>query len=132
MKEAGTLSDPRKPCQDKRHDLVGNYFAILGPIVGLVHAHFLALTVGALLEREVRRNMRTQGIDSIPIYPEERECKAPTSPRIFELFDRADWFRHVGRRETATYPVSLTALQLQVLRLLGVPKKHYQMGSGSG
>lgn len=96
-------------------------------IVGLVHAHFLALTVGALLEREVRRNMHAQGIHSIPIYPEERECKAPTGPRIFELFARADWFRHVGRKETATYPINLTELQLQVLRLLGVPKTHYQM-----
>ena len=97
-------------------------------IVGLVHAHFLALMVGALMEREIRSNMKAKGVDSIPLYPEQRDCKAPTTPRILELFDRVEWFRHVGRKEAALYPVQLTELQVDVLRLLGVPKTLYELG----
>lgn len=95
-------------------------------VVGLVHAHFLALMVAALIEREIRNNMRANGLEALPLYPEERDCKAPTSPRIFELFNRVDWYRHVGRKEKALYPVRLTDLQLEVLRLLGVPKTSYE------
>ena len=97
-------------------------------IVGLVHAHFLALMVAALMEREVRTNMRAEGLDAIPLYPEERDCRAPTSPRIFDLFDRVEWYRHVGRKEEAFYPVRLTELQVDVLRLLRVPKTLYESG----
>jgi transposase len=94
-------------------------------VVGLLHVYFLALTVGALLEREIRRRMKKEGIEALPIYPEERECQAPTSPRIFELFGQVDWFRHLAGDASAVFPVSLSDLQEQVLRLLGVPRTAY-------
>jgi transposase len=95
-------------------------------VVGLLHVYFLALTVGALLEREIRRRMEKEGIEALPIYPEERECQAPTSPRIFELFAQVDWFRHVEGDASAVFPVTLSGLQEQVLKLLGVPRASYE------
>jgi len=95
-------------------------------VVGLLHVYFLALTVGALLEREIRRRMEEEGIEALPIYPEERECQAPTSPRIFELFAQVDWFRHVAGEASAVFPVTLSGLQEQVLKLLGVPRASYE------
>ena len=94
-------------------------------IVGLLHVYFLALTVGALLEREIRRGMEKDGIEALPIYPEERQCQAPTSPRIFELFAQVDWFRQLTGETEAVFPVSLSELQRQVLKLLGVPLTAY-------
>jgi len=94
-------------------------------VVGFLHACFLSLMVAALIERELRNRMEQEDIESIPIYPEERECRAPTSPRIFELFNNVDWFRHVGTNEEIVYPVRLLPIQEQVLKLLGVPKTVY-------
>ena len=86
--------------------------------------------VAALIERELRRRMSEEKIKSIPIYPEERECKAPTSPRVFELFAQVDWFRHIGREEQTTYSVNLSDLQREILRLLRVPRKLFEATCG--
>ena len=94
-------------------------------IVGFLHACFLALMVSALIERELRRRMVEEKVESLPIYPEERQCRAPTSPRLFELFGQVDWFRTYAGDHEAIFPANLSPLQLEVLRLLRVPKKLY-------
>lgn len=94
-------------------------------IVGFLNVCFLALMVAALIERELRRQMTAAQIESLPIYPEERECRAPTTPRILELFGQIDWFRHVSGEESIEYPVQLTALQTQILKLLGTSDAIY-------
>ena len=81
--------------------------------------------VGALIERELRQRMKEEDIQSLPIYPEERECRAPTSPRIFELFGQVDWFRTVAGGAEVLYPIELSELQREVLRLLRVPQSAY-------
>jgi len=95
-------------------------------VVGLVHVYFLALMVAALIEREIRQAMAQQNIEALPIYPEQRECKAPTTPRIVDLFGCVEWFRHIGKDESAIFPVRLSAMQIEILRLLGVPRKTYE------
>jgi len=95
-------------------------------IVGLVHVYFLALMVAALIEREIRRAMERQRIDVLPIYPEERECRAPTTPRLLDFFSQVEWFRHVGKDGSTVFPVRLSATQAQILSLLGVPRKAYE------
>ena len=55
-------------------------------IEGLLCCHFVALLVQALVERQIRRAMAATGVASIPLYPEDRECGAPSAPRIFEVF----------------------------------------------
>jgi len=100
-------------------------------IVGFLHVYFLALMVASLIERELRNKMEEENIESLPIYPEERECRAPTSPRIFELFAGLDWFRHITGGEEALYPVELTDLQREVLRLLDISRKVYDATASS-
>jgi transposase len=94
-------------------------------IVGFLHVCFLALMVAALIERELRQQMAAAKIESLPIYPEERECRAPTTARILDLFGQVDWFRHVSGEENIEYPVQLTALQTQILKLLGTSDAIY-------
>jgi transposase len=95
-------------------------------VVGLVHVYFLALMVAALIERAIRQAMAKQNIDVLPIYPEQRECKAPTTPRIVDFFSRVEWFRHIAEQGSAVFPVRLSPMQAEILRLLGVPRKSYE------
>lgn len=95
-------------------------------VVGMVHVYFLALMVAALIEREIRRAMEKQRIEVLPIYPEERECRAPTTPRLLDYFSQVEWFRHVSRDGASVFPVQLSSIQAQILDLLGVPRKAYQ------
>lgn len=95
-------------------------------IVGLVHVYFLALMVAALIEREIRRAMERQRIEVLPIYPEERECRAPTTPRLLDFFSQVEWYRHIGKEGSTVFPVRLSAMQAQILNLVGVPRKAYE------
>jgi transposase len=87
---------------------------------------FLALLIGALIEREIRTTMRDANTRHIPLYPELRACPAPSTERILEIF--ADLTRHELHRNgelVQTFEPELTPLQRQVLDLLGVPATSY-------
>ncbi|MGK2928652.1 MAG: IS1634 family transposase, partial [Acidimicrobiales bacterium] len=55
-------------------------------IEALFCCQFLALLICALIEREVRNGMRQATLDNIALYPELRDCKAPSAERILEIF----------------------------------------------
>jgi transposase len=96
-------------------------------VVALLTIYYLALLVQALLEREIRRGMRETGTDSLPLYPEDRECKAPTTRRIIDLFENVQLheLRKPRRGSPIRFPTELSALQRSVLRLLRVPETDY-------
>lgn len=84
--------------------------------------YFLALLIQALIERELRRAMRREGIPRLPIYPEQRLCERPTTEQVLRLFSLAE--RHTlfrSRRTVQVFYPELTELQQQVLGLLGIP-----------
>ena len=87
---------------------------------------FLALLLGALIEREIRTAMRHANTAHIPLYPELRACPAPSAERILEIF--ADLTRHELHRNNQliqTFEPDLNPQQQQVLDLLGVPSTTY-------
>jgi transposase len=87
---------------------------------------FLALLVGALIERQIRTAMRDAQTRNIPLYPELRACEAPSAERIFAVF--ADLTRHELHRHgrlVQNFEAELTPLQQQILDLLGVPSTAY-------
>lgn len=89
--------------------------------------YFLALLVQALIERELRLAMKRERIKELPIYPEQRFCKRPTTEQILRLFSLAE--RHTLLREATvvqSFPTQLTELQRQTLDLLGVPEHAFQ------
>lgn len=84
--------------------------------------YFLALLVQTLIERELRLAMKRERLRELPIYPEQRLCKRPTTEQILRLFSLAE--RHTlfrSARLVQVFPVQFTELQLQLLALLGVP-----------
>jgi transposase len=113
-----------QPTIEKRFEPV--FLKNPGRIEALFTLYFLALLVQALIERELRLAMQRENIKELPIYPEQRLCKRPTTEQILRLFSLAE--RHTLSREEKTiqsFPPQLTDIQLQTLNLLGVPVKAF-------
>jgi len=97
-------------------------------VVALLTIYYLALLVQALVERELRLSMKREKIESLPLYPEERDCKAPTTRRIIDLFDNIQL--HELQSTTSQAPLrfatKLSELQSTVLRLLAVSENEFK------
>jgi transposase len=94
-------------------------------IQALLCVYFLALLVESLLERELRRAMEREGIESLPLYPEGRACRRPTARKVIDLFE--DVQRHevsAGRRPAVVFTTKLSRLQRRILRLLKMSKAY--------
>jgi len=90
----------RQPTIEKRFEQTKTVFEIApvllkneGRIEALFFVYFLALLVQALIERELRRAMQHEGIDELPLYPEERTTQRPTAEQILRLFSLTQ--RHI-------------------------------------
>jgi transposase len=94
-------------------------------IQALLCVYFLALLVESLLERELRRAMEREGIESLPLYPEARACRRPTARKVIDLFE--DVQRHelsAGRRPAVVFTTKLSRLQRRILRLLNMRRAY--------
>ena len=95
-------------------------------VVAFLHIHVMALMVATFIERKLRLAMKKKGIDSLPIYPEKRACKAPTIFDIVRLFRNVERYEVETSDETTVFPAELTPEQREVLTLLEVPIAMYQ------
>jgi transposase len=124
----------RQPTIEKRFEQTKSVFEIApillkneGRIEALFFVYFLALLVQALIERELRQAMQHEGIQELPLYPEERKTQRPTAEQILRLFSLTQ--RHKLQQEgntIRTFNPELTDLQRQVLALLKVPISTYR------
>jgi len=96
-------------------------------VAAMLFVYFLAVLIMALIEREVRNRMKERGIPSLPLYPEDRICKAPTTEFIFKAFDgiRRSHLLDVDGRHVRTFYDNLTPVAKQLIQLLGVDKRAY-------
>ena len=109
------------------HQIAPVFLKNEGRIEALFTLYFLALLVQALIERELRLAMKREHIAELPIYPEQRLCKRPTTEQILRLFSLAE--RHMlvsNGRAVQVFNPQLTELQRQLLHLLGVPHQAYR------
>lgn len=121
-----------QPYVEKRHALFKSELEV-APVyikkalraVGLLHAVFLAMTLDALIERTVRLNMIRDGTESLPILPEGRQTRTPTTARILEMFSDVCWYEFERGGETVTFPIQLSPLQEHLLRLLDMDPSIY-------
>jgi transposase len=112
------------------HEIAPVFLKNEGRIEALFTLYFLALLVQALIERELRQAMKRDAIEDLPIYPEQRLCKRPTTEQILRLFSLAE--RHtlsLQDRPIQVFDPQLTELQRQVLSLLGVPHRAFRQQS---
>ncbi len=122
-----------QPFLEKRHTQLKTYQEIApvylkNPerVVAFLHIHVMALMVSSLIERTIRLAMRKKGIDSLPIYPENRPCKSPTMFDIDRLFRNVERYEVSVGDDTIVFPAELTKTQKEVLTLLEIPIAAYQ------
>jgi transposase len=124
----------RQPMIEKRFEQAKTVFEIApillkndGRIEALFFLYFVALLTQALIERELRRAMKRDGIEELPLYPEERRSRRPTAEQVLRLFSSMERYK-IFRREDLVQVCEpeLTTLQKQVLALLGVPLEKYR------
>lgn len=107
------------------HEIAPVYLKKPQRVAGLLHAYFIALSVSALIERQVRKGMLLQGIEELPLLPEGRTTPTPTAARILEAFTSVSWYEFERADETVAFPIKLSALQIKLLDLLEVPRSVY-------
>jgi transposase len=128
-----TVYHCNQPMIEKRHDLLKNTLQVnpaflhsISRIEALLFLEYIALTVHALVERELRLRMNDIHLDHIHLYPEARECRAPTAERVFEVFEHAQvHILMVEEKKIRSFPPRLTKLQSELLELLGVSATKY-------
>jgi len=104
------------------HEIAPVFLKDEGRIEALFTLYAIALLVQALIERELRQAMARDGVDELPIYPEQRQCAHPTTEQVLRLFGLAERHHLLQHGHTVqTFPLKLTDLQRHVLALLGVP-----------
>lgn len=132
------LASEEQPMIEKRFGQLKTDFVVapvylkeVSRIPALLCVYFLALLVESLLERELRRAMEREGIESVPPSPEGRAWRQPTARRVVDLCE--DVQRHeltAGRRPAVVFTTRLSRLQRRILRLLNM-RGAYEIGSGS-
>lgn len=121
-----------QPYVEKRHSLFKTELEV-APVylkkparaVGLLHATYLAMTLDAIIERALRLGMQRAGLDSLPLLPEGRPTATPTTARLLELFSDVAWYEFERGEETVTFPITLSPLQKQLLKLLDMDLSAY-------
>jgi transposase len=123
-----------QPFVEKRHEQLKSVFGVApgwlkSPrrVASLLWLYFVVELVQALVEREVRQQMRTRGLRRLNLYPEERGSKAPTAELVFNALEghRRHRLLGTGKEVVRTFSDELPAAAVQVLELLGVERAAY-------
>jgi transposase len=130
-----TLFEAHKyqPNLEKRHEQFKSFYRVApvwlkneGRIEALLFLYFVVLLAQALIEREIRKAMKSLGIKVLPLYPEQRDCRAPSTHAIFLAFQDLQYHLLCRYGTTVrTFPPTLSELQIQILKLLKVTPTPY-------
>jgi len=123
----------RQPTIEKRFSQLKSDFEVAPVYLKSVHriqallcVYFFVLLVEALLERQLRQAMQQKGTEALPLYPEGRACRWPTARRVIDVLEPVQ--RHsltLDGKPAEVLVTALTAVQRQLLSLLGLSSKHY-------
>jgi transposase len=123
-----------QPYAEKRHEQMKSVFEVMpvwlkNPkrVESLLWLYHLVDLVQALLEREVRLQMKKADCTSLPLYAEERHSKAPTAELVLKAFQGQRRYRLLDNKDHEVLrfhdPVSEVAETL--LTLLGIDRSAY-------
>lgn len=122
-----------QPNLEKRHSYLKSvlevapiYLKTPERIEALLFLYFLALLLFALLEREISLSMKKKHVGSLPIYPEQRECRKPTTERIFAVFRNISFHQlYENDQLVETFYDPLNDMQSKILDFLTIPLNHF-------
>ncbi len=89
-------------------------------IQSLLCVYFFVLMTQTLLERELRQSLEASQYDSLPLYPENRPCRTPTTRRILDIFETVQRHKLTGGGESNTFVTQLSPLQKQIAKWFGL------------
>lgn len=122
----------RQPLIEKRfsqfksdYEVAPIYLKEVTRIQSLLAIYFFALMLQTLLERQLRSALKDSEYDSLPLYPEYRDCHAPTTRRILDVFETVQRHELTGGSESQTFLTQLTPLQKQVAKWFAIPPNQY-------
>ena len=121
-----------QPRLEKRHEQFKTVYQIAPVFIknpqrieALLFLYFLVQMVMSLIERQIRNNMSKNNISSIPIYPEQRECKKPTADKIVDLFRDVRLHSVVIGNSHQIIEDQLSDIQKTILDLLEINVSHF-------
>src|SRR5208282_2229855 len=83
-----------QPFVEKRHEQLKTVFGVAPVwlkkperVASLLWLYFVVELVQALVEREVRRQMRARGVRRLNLYPENRASESPTAGLVFSTLE---------------------------------------------
>jgi transposase len=123
-----------QPFVEKRHEQLKSGFDVMPMwlksvtrIESLLWLYYVVELVGALVERQVRRAMTGDGIESLGLYPEGRRTTAPTTGAVFDVLEGCRRHRLLDEQgqELRRFHDPLSEDARQVLHLLGVSATAY-------
>lgn len=122
----------RQPVIEKRFSQLKTDFAVapvylknVSRIQAMLCVYFFAMLVQSLLERELRMAMQLADVESLPLYPEGRDCKRPTARRVLDVFEPIQRHTLSSGRQAETFVTDLSRLHRRILKLLDVPHNNY-------
>jgi transposase len=108
------------------HNAAPLLFKKIERIEANMFAFFIALALQALLEREIRSNMSADQIEKLYIYPEDRECKRPTTSIIFDRFSPLSRYVVQGKGDARShFQDQLSPAQIEILAVLKMSHDDY-------
>ena len=123
-----------QPFVEKRHEQLKSVFGVtpmwlksVSRIESLLWLYYVVELVQALLEREVRRQMAAQQVDSLALYPERRDSAAPTAALVFNALEglRRHRLLDAQGQEVRRFHDELPEPAQEVLALLDVDTAPY-------
>ncbi len=113
----------RQPVIEKRFSQLKTDFAVapvylknVSRIQAMLCVYFFAMLVQTLLERELRSAMQTADVESLPLYPEGRACKRPTTRRVLDVFEPIQKHTLTARSRSETFVTELSQLHRRTVR----------------
>ena len=123
----------RQPIIEKRFSQLKTDFVVapvylkeISRIESLLCVYFMVLLLQTLLERELRLAMERNDLTSLPLYPEDRDCRRPTARRVIDIMQPLSRHRLVTDEGDAldlhTDPIPV---QRQLMKLFGLTATTY-------
>jgi transposase len=132
---AGALAQYKyQPFVEKRHEQLKSVFGVapvwlkkVERIESLLWLHFVVELVGALVEREVRRQMVSRGVKHLTLYPNGGPTEAPTAAVVFHALQGHRRHRLLDEHgnELRRFHDPLPTAAQEALELLGVSRAPY-------
>ena len=123
-----------QPALERRHEQLKSVLEVMpmflkssARVEALLFLYFISLLVHAIIERCLRTGMVKAKVNQLPVYPEERGSKRPTTDQVFRLFEDLRCHRLLDDSGAVhqTFTDELTEPQAIVLQFLGLPKARY-------